>query len=383
MNNNINKQSKKFYCCYLSSNAKKKKRKLSQPNSEIKTKGMISSISKNQYIESRSSLKHINNLSLESDIHLKSFPKENLNSKFDSTAHSNNIPITHKKNKSISTFNKTKLNQTKQNTQPQSNVINRKYKKPATHIINSSACIKQIIIAPTLHRLNASNQLHYMNNSLISISLLNNNVNNKNEEYSVFSSKNDNCSLNSNKSQLKLEESNLNISSLSKDNKSIISNNVISTNQIIPNKCESSSFSKTIPFNESSSSFIPSDLIKNINIPIGSICETEFEISNETSDGLKTVIETPISNKKLFLPKRYQYQRHSNTTNKKLNDKIIKKDNEIKSMKEKITSILNTIHTYEEENKKTIRFIEKAESEAEMLRYMLNFLLRNNKSRND
>jgi hypothetical protein len=61
----------------------------------------------------------------------------------------------------------------------------------------------------------------------------------------------------------------------------------------------------------------------------------------------------------------------------------MKKDKEIKDIKEKITTIINTIHSYEEEDKRNIRFIEKAETEAEMLRYMLNFLLRNNKSRND
>ena len=94
MKNKVDKQGKKFYCC---SSTSKKNRKLSQPHSEIKTKCLISSISKNQYIENQTSIKHINtNISLESDIHLKSLPKENLNSKFDSTAHSNNIPPIHK-----------------------------------------------------------------------------------------------------------------------------------------------------------------------------------------------------------------------------------------------------------------------------------------------
>ena len=381
MKNKVDKQSKKFYCC---SSTSKKNRKLSQPHSDVKTKCLISSISKTQYIENQTSIKHINtNISLESDIHLKSLPKENLNSKFDSTAHSNNIPPIHKKHKSISSFNKPKIIQKKQSLKPQSNnIIERKPKRPATHIINSSACIKQIIITPTLQNTNVTNQLNYLNNSIVSISLFNNN-NSKKDEQSVLSSKIDNCSLHSNKSKSKIQQSNINISSLSKADKSIISNNVISTNQLMQNKCESSSFNKTIPFNESSSSFIPSDLMKNINVPI-SVSETEFEISNETNNGVKTVIEAaPLSNNKLLFPKRQQYQSQTNLNCKKLNDKIMKKDKEIKEIKEKITTIINTIHSYEEEDKRNIRFIEKAESEAEMLRYMLNFLLRNNKSRND
>jgi hypothetical protein len=59
---------------------------------------------------------------------------------------------------------------------------------------------------------------------------------------------------------------------------------------------------------------------------------------------------------------------------KELNERMARKEKEMKKLNEKIQHVMSDLLKYEEENKKYERKIEKEEAEGQMLRHFLNFL---------
>jgi hypothetical protein len=109
--------------------------------------------------------------------------------------------------------------------------------------------------------------------------------------------------------------------------------------------------------------------------------ETEYDITNENSDGFHKFIDTPKSSQ-FFFPNRSNQNLQFNLSNTNSNpqlrevyDKLNRKEKDIKKLNEKITKIMSEVHKSEEENKRYERRIEKEEAEGEMLRHMLNFLI--------
>lgn len=131
----------------------------------------------------------------------------------------------------------------------------------------------------------------------------------------------------------------------------------------------------------------------NTFIPHAHAEDTEFEITNENSDRFNKFIETPKSSNLFFSGSMargnsqgqlnvpvYNYMNSMSTSNNQLkeaNERLQKKEREAKRLNDKIQKIVNDLHKIEEENKRYERRIEKEESEGEMLRHMLNFLITN------
>lgn len=61
-----------------------------------------------------------------------------------------------------------------------------------------------------------------------------------------------------------------------------------------------------------------------------------------------------------------------------MNDKITKRDNEIKKLNEKITNLNKEIQKMDTENKRIDTMINKEEADAVKLRHLLNFLMTKN-----
>ena len=101
--------------------------------------------------------------------------------------------------------------------------------------------------------------------------------------------------------------------------------------------------------------------------------DSEVEITNENGEGFKAFIESPHSS--YFNNKKDKYKESSQF--KAIYEKIQKKDKEIMKLKDKINHINNLIQSYNNENKKYEKWIEKEENEGEFLRQMLNFLIKN------
>ena len=112
---------------------------------------------------------------------------------------------------------------------------------------------------------------------------------------------------------------------------------------------------------------------KKISIIPPGIDDNEIEITNENEEGFKAFIETPRSSNFNF---KKDYCRE-NSLFKGMYDKIDKKEKEIKKLNEKINQLTLKINGFHEENKKYEKWIEKEESEGELLRHMLNFLTKN------
>lgn len=102
--------------------------------------------------------------------------------------------------------------------------------------------------------------------------------------------------------------------------------------------------------------------------------ETEFEITNENGEGFKAFIETPRSNNMTIRRNRDYF---GNIYLRNIDEKIHYKNKEIKALTDKTNKMISTLQTYDEENQKYKRWIEKEQSESEVLRQMLNFLLKN------
>jgi hypothetical protein len=112
---------------------------------------------------------------------------------------------------------------------------------------------------------------------------------------------------------------------------------------------------------------------KKISIIPPGIDDNEVEITNENEEGFKAFIETPRSSNFNF---KNDYSRE-NSLFKGIYDKIDKKEKEIKKLNDKINQLSLKINGCHEENKKYEKWIEKEESEGELLRHMLNFLTKN------
>ena len=102
--------------------------------------------------------------------------------------------------------------------------------------------------------------------------------------------------------------------------------------------------------------------------------ETEFEITNENGEGFKAFIETPRSNNMTIRRNRDYF---GNIYLRNIDEKIHYKNKEIKALTDKTNKLISTLQTYDEENQKYKRWIEKEQTESEVLRQMLNFLLKN------
>ena len=59
-----------------------------------------------------------------------------------------------------------------------------------------------------------------------------------------------------------------------------------------------------------------------------------------------------------------------------IDEKIHYKNKQLKMLNDKLSKLTSTLKTYDEENKKYLRWIEKEQTENEILRQMLNFLLK-------
>ena len=138
------------------------------------------------------------------------------------------------------------------------------------------------------------------------------------------------------------------------DNHSVVSSYVLSVPKMISGiESYAPSVYTRSEFKDNASNFLNTEGSHNVRLIPSGMNDTEFEITNENGEGFKALIETPRSNANYI---------------------IHRKEKEIKTMKEKINVIMSKIQKCEEENKKYDRWIEKEESEGEMLRHMLNFL---------
>jgi hypothetical protein len=158
--------------------------------------------------------------------------------------------------------------------------------------------------------------------------------------------------------------SDINVSVIIKDNRADISSHVISTNKMPSlQRKQHSSFHKS-----------QRSLFSNMSLSLSSFKQVQFESTAETSnqsiEGRKTMHE-------------YHKGRLSSCDSiirngqrdKRLAYQIVKKIKEINGIKDKINEVANIVMQYEEETHKIIRTIEKEENDAQILIYMLNYLL--------
>lgn len=157
------------------------------------------------------------------------------------------------------------------------------------------------------------------------------------------------------------------------DNHSVVSSYVLSVPKMISGiESYAPSVYTRSEFKDNTSNFLNTEGSHNVRLIPSGMNDTEFEITNENGEGFKALIETPRSNANYIRKARdYSYQ---NQQLRDIDDKIHRKEKEIKALNEKINAIMSKIQKCEEENKKYDRWIEKEESEGEMLRHMLNFL---------
>lgn len=168
-------------------------------------------------------------------------------------------------------------------------------------------------------------------------------------------------------SQVMISNTNTNVSSIVKDNRLDISSYVISTNKMPSQQQQQQQQHKQCP------SFHKS-LFSNMSSSSSSFKQVQFESTAETSnqsiEGRKTMHE-------------YHKGRLSSCDSiirngqrdKRLAYQIVKKIKEINGIKDKINEVANMVMQYEEETHKIIRTIEKEENDAQILIYMLNYLL--------
>ena len=151
-----------------------------------------------------------------------------------------------------------------------------------------------------------------------------------------------------------------------------------------------SQISRSENFNLNTENILITD--QNIFIQSG-LEDTEFEITNENSEGFNRLIETPKSSNLMNHNFNYVNTRNSNNTQNTLNtlmnqnssnpqirdlgEKLQRREKENKRINEKIQKLVSDLHKMDEENKRYERRIEKEEAEGEMLRHMLNFLMSN------
>ena len=160
------------------------------------------------------------------------------------------------------------------------------------------------------------------------------------------------------------------------DTRSIISSYVLSMPKMINLINDSVSYAPSlISKSDAQSNLFRTNSNKKISIiPPNIIDDNEVEITNENGEGFKAFIETPRSSSIFNFKKDYSRE---NSQFKGIYEKIDKKEKEIKKLNEKINQLSSKIHSFQEENKKYEIWIEKEESEGELLRHMLNFLTKN------
>lgn len=362
MNNESDDEIKNVFCCFSSSaNKRNKRRKLSQPlmntpQYEI-SKNNVNTNTKEQKRKRNSQVRN-------------SLPKEDLFRKFNSVRSSDEIIITKHiemtnaetkqtyNNNNNHSLNKVKCDNTLHKNEK--NVISKdntnSYSKQSNDI--------------SLHKHSYSDiKLNDSNDISRSVEL----INDKNDKHlyknaiqqTISSLLDDGNELTSSKGV-----SNLNVSSVIKDNRLEISSHVISTNKM-PCQYKYSSFHKSHRSMFSNASSLSNSCFKLAQFESTA---ADFEISNESIEGRKTIQDNNNNNKKHFAS-CYHNNKQKNGICKGLDYQIAKKNKEIKNIKDKINEISDIVLEYEEETQKIIRKIEKEKHEAQILRYMLNFLL--------
>ena len=212
---------------------------------------------------------------------------------------------------------------------------------------------------------NSSKMLYNTSNGIITNSsqTIHNNDNENNSEY-VPDEVDDEFGNNSERNESKIND----------DTHSVVSSYVLSVPKMISgiNESYAPSVYTRSEFKDNASNFLPTEGSNAVRIIPSGINDTEFEITNENGEGFRALIETPRSNANYIKKARdYSYTNHQL---RDIDEKIHRKEKEIKTLNEKINQIMSKIQRCEEENKKYDRWIEKEESEGEMLRHMLNFL---------
>ena len=196
-------------------------------------------------------------------------------------------------------------------------------------------------------------------------------------------------------SEVDIEEDDISEKKIINDSKSIISNYISSP---IMNIQDIISYAPSL-FSKTDNISNMNDILNNkgrIGIPLG-INEEEIEIMAENGKDFKSFIDTPRGSgiySKRLIHKNMIYNslnkiNNNKNNNKKISnslfsqqmkyiyDKIIYNNQEIKKLNEKIVELDKNIKTYQEYNKKYELWIEKEESESEILINMLNFLNNN------
>lgn len=159
------------------------------------------------------------------------------------------------------------------------------------------------------------------------------------------------------------------------ENHSVISSYVLTVPKMISgiNETYAPSIYTRSEYKDTTSNFLPTESTNNLRLIPTNVDDTEFEITNENGEGFCNFIETPRTSNVIFRKPNRDYS-NVNPQFKEIYDKINHKEKEIKRLNEKITKLMSNIQKCEEENKKYDRWIEKEESDGEMLRHMLNFL---------
>ena len=310
-------ESKHVLCCFsMSSNKKRKRRKLSQPHMNTSTP---EGLNKNAF----TSRNHNTN---SRNTQLTNLPKEDLLHKFNSVRSSNELIITKQSDNSDT------LHTMKYSSNNEGRVISKDNSDTndmsSVYLVNDNKQSGDVYIKECQQTLSS---LMDEGNELTSSKVI----------------------------------SNLNASSMIKDNRLDISSYVISTNKMPSQQLKQhSSFHKSQKSLFSIMSSSSYSCFKQVQF------ELTAETSNKSIEGRKTVPEhnkvrcTSCSNK-------LQSGQHG----KGLGYKLAKKIKEINGIKDKINEITNTVMQYEEETQNIIRTIEKEENDAQILIYMLNFLL--------
>ena len=166
-------------------------------------------------------------------------------------------------------------------------------------------------------------------------------------------------------SKVMMSNVNVNVSSIVKDNRLDISSYVISTNKM-PSQQQQQQRKQCSSFHKSHKS-----LFSNMSSSLSSsFKQSTAETSNQSVEGRKTMHEHH-KGRLSSCDSKLRSGQH----NKGLTYQIAVKIKEINGIKDKINEVANMVMQYEEETNKIIRTIEKEENDAEILIYMLNFLL--------
>ena len=248
--------------------------------------------------------------------------------------------------------------------------------KPISSTINIDDLNNRNVVSPVMNSIDKKSiKLNYINNNITNSSSKmvynasngihnNDNDNNENNSEYVPDEVDDEFVNNSERNESKIND----------DTHSVVSSYVLSIPKMITgiNESYAPSVYTRSEFKDNASNFLPTEGSNAVRIIPSGINDTEFEITNENGEGFRALIETPRSNANYIKKARdYSYTNHQL---RDIDEKIHRKEKEIKTLNEKINQIMSKLQRCEEENKKYDRWIEKEESEGEMLRHMLNFL---------